>query len=119
MNNATVESYRIVGSKLYASQYVEPGLQEKPVSTYVASEAVLDLIQNNPNITQEAKDALWLRFNSNQRVTYFNPLLETDDPEEAQSLVETGIQEDVEAIKAAREAFVGELEGTEDIGYNR
>ena len=55
MNNAIVESYIIPGSKLYATQYPEAGVQEAAVPTYNVSGAVLDLINSDPNISETAR----------------------------------------------------------------
>ncbi len=121
MNNAIVESYIIPGSKLYATQYPEAGVQEAAVPTYNVSGAVLDLINSDPNISETARQELWNRYNANVRVTYFEPTLATyiQEPEDRDSAVEGGFQEEVESIQAARESFVDSLEGTEDIGYTR
>jgi hypothetical protein len=42
MNSAIVESYTINGSKLYAIEYVEPGLQEPTIKTYTVSQDVFN-----------------------------------------------------------------------------
>ena len=119
MNNAIVESYKMAGSKLYAIQYVEPGMQNAIESTYVVSAAVLDLINTNPNITEVAKAELWNRYNANSRVNYFESILTLMDVNEATGAVEDGTASEVEAIKAARQSYVDSLEGTEEIGYSR
>lgn len=118
LSNAIVEAYTITGSKLYAIQYVEPGIQEASIPTYTVSAATLNLINTDPNITETAREALWDRYNSETRVNYFESAL---DPykEKQDSLVESVLEDEIESIKAAREEFVESLEGTEDIGYSR
>ena len=55
MSNAIVESYITEGSLLYATKYVDPGIQNASVPTYTVSKEVLDLIDTNSNITVDAK----------------------------------------------------------------
>lgn len=117
LNNAIVEAYTITGSKLYAIQYVEPGLQDKSISTYTVSAAVLNLINTNPNITEEAKQNLWAKYNSETRVNYFEAAIAPNSDNQG-SLVSAGVATEVESIKASREEFVESLEGTEDVGYS-
>lgn len=117
MNNAIVESYSITGAKLYATLYSEAGVQDKSVATYTVSREVFDLINSNPNILPEAKNAYADKFNFEQRVLYFNSILDTLEADEKRSLVNTGVSEDRAATSATRLEYVSELEGTEDVGY--
>lgn len=118
LNNAIVEAYTITGAKLYAIQYTEPGLQAEPVATYNVSGAVLDLINANPNITEEARNNLWANYKADVRRTYFETELQKYSENQG-ALVSAGNAEEVEKIKSAREEFVESLEGSEDIGYSR
>ena len=65
MNNAIVDAYRALGSKLYLSTYTEAGTQDAATPTYVPSETVVRLVQSDPNIVQTAKNALIARYNEN------------------------------------------------------
>ena len=67
MESAIVEAYIMTASKLYAIQYIEPGIQEPARKTYTPTEAVQGLIQRDPNITAEAKTELQKRFNADIR----------------------------------------------------
>lgn len=58
---AIVESYKIEGSLLYTTEYVEPGLQEDVIPTYVPDNTTIALIQSNPNCVNEARQALFNR----------------------------------------------------------
>lgn len=120
MENAIVEAYQITGSKLYALEYVEPGMQGALTPTYPVSQATLTIIQNTPNIVQEAKDAIFARYNDqgqvDQRVNHINSLL--PEPEKGQSLVQSGNKDEQGKMQADRENFVKSLEGTEDIGVS-
>lgn len=118
MNSAIVDSYIIPGSKLYATQYVEPGMQGEIVPTYQVSGAALDLMFNSPNIIEKARNELWLRYNATSRVQYFEELL-APYKEERDTLVQEKNQEEVQKINAARQNYVESLEGTDDVGYTR
>ncbi len=118
LNNAIVEAYTITGAKLYAIQYTEPGLQAEPVPTYNVSGAVLDLINADPNITEEARNNLWANYKADIRRTYFETELQKNSENQG-ALVSAGNAEEIEKIKSAREEFVESLEGSEDVGYSR
>lgn len=121
MNNAIVESYILPGSKLYAIQYTEAGMQNAATTTYQVGQAVVDLMDKNPNITAEAKANLWARYDATVRVNYFDIPLSTYviEQQDRDSAVQGGFQEEVQKIQEDRAAFVEELAGTEEIGYNR
>lgn len=118
LNNAIVEAYTVSGAKLYAIPYTEAGLQAEAIPTYTVSQAVLDLIYSDKNITQEARDALATRYVPEYRTKYFEPALD-ENRDSQPSLVEAGNATEAQSIQAARQTFVESLEGTEDIGYER
>ena len=119
LSNAIVEAYTIVGSKLYAIQYVEPGLQAEIIPTYTVSGEVLALINSDPNIKEEARNNLWSRYVAENRTNYFESAL-AENKENQGSLVSAGNSSEVEIIKSARQEFVESLEGQEDkVGYSR
>lgn len=121
MNNAIVESYILPGSKLYAIQYTEAGMQNKAIATYQVGKEVKDLMDRDPNITQKARDELAAIYNGDLRTIYFDmPLnLYVLEQEDRDSSVQAGFQEEIQKIQEDRAAFVEELEGTEEIGYNK
>lgn len=57
ISGAIVDAY-INDATLYALTYVEPGIQEKAITTYPANKVVLDLIDSDPNIVQRATTEL-------------------------------------------------------------
>lgn len=118
LTNSIVEAYTITGAKLYAIQYIEPGLQDKPIPTYNVSAATLALIEANPNIKDEAKQKLYANYSTDMRRTYFEPELQKDIENQG-ALVSAGNSNEIEKIQAAREEFVESLEGSEDVGYSR
>jgi hypothetical protein len=56
-SSAIIDAY-LQGAKLYALAYVDPGTQEAAVANYPSNPKVLDLMERDPNILQEAKIAL-------------------------------------------------------------
>lgn len=116
LQNAIVESYTIQGSKLYAIEYSEPGLQAKAEQTYPVSQEVLELINKNPNVVETAKNALWERYNANemaqayQRNTYISPAVAANEPAMAGN-VQSGNQQENGKVQAAREEYISTLEG--------
>ena len=110
LSNATVEAYQIEGSKLYANTYVEPGLQETASQTYMPSEAVLDLINSDSNIVQEAKDALAAKYLAyNKHRAQINNNLNMLEQEDAQSIVSTGVQKSTGIQAQQRADYLQEL----------
>ena len=112
MNNAIVESYKILGSRLYVTPYVEAGMQEAATPTYVPSGEVINAIRNNPNIIQTAKDALVSRYSQNASVRndYINPAISASGAEGEEN-VKTKVQESVTATKTERQGYLGSLSG--------
>ena len=123
LNNAIVEAYIIQGAKLYALQYTESGMQNAATTTYIPNTDVVRMIGDSPNVTDEAKSALTQRINlmSTVRAEQIGPAVDKaqEDGVVPGAAVETGVSEEIEKIRAARQAYVSELEGTDDIGYSR
>lgn len=121
VGNAIVEAYTITGSKIYAIEYIEPGIQEAATPTYPVSETVLNLINNDPNILEKARTALWARYydqeQSIQRNNKINAALGQNSGDQSSS-VESGNQEEITKIQTAREEYVNALDGTGKIGID-
>jgi len=109
LTNATVESYIMTGSILYATKYVDPGLQEKPVVTYPVSSQVLSLINANPNITNDAKRVLSEKLNglSSARENINNT--QNGFVDKAQSNIEKNVQEQIKKAQEERQRYLEEL----------
>lgn len=120
LNNAIVESYMSVGAKLYAIEYIEPGLQKEATPTYVASQEAMNLINKNPNILQKLKDeyANNVVGFSEYRATTIQSLLDAN-MDNRDALVSAGNANEQQKIQALRQEYVKALEGSEDIGYNQ
>ena len=110
MSNAIVEAYMVKGSMLYATKYVEPGMQEESSSTYTVSREVLGLINSNSNIVQEAREALWSRYNSviNERESINSAIQNEGD--NAIPNVQSGISEQIQNQKALRDKYLQNLD---------
>ena len=110
MNNAIVESYKILGSRLYITPYVEAGMQEASIPTYVPNREVALLIQNNPNIVQKAKNELINRYNNNAstRNEILNPAVSGSGPEGEEN-AKTKVQESVTNTKTERKEYLESL----------
>ena len=113
LSNAIVEAYQIDGTLLYATKYIEPGLQNAASVTYVPTRSVLQLINSNPNVIQTAKDELAKRYNNSTllsgRTDIIDPAV-TSVGEEAQGNVSTGTATSIEAQKQSRADYMKELE---------
>ena len=78
MSCAIVEAYRINGSKLYATKYTDPGMQNAATPTYPINAETVALIQSNPNVTQDAMNSLRERYNASLRNDYINKELQKE-----------------------------------------
>ncbi len=110
MNNAIVESYKIMGSRLYVTPYVEAGMQTAATPTYVPSGEVIDAIRNNPNIVQKAKEGLISRYsqNASTRNDYINSAISASGAEGEEN-VKTKVQESVTSTKTERKEYLDSL----------
>ena len=109
MESAIVEAYIMKASKLYATEYIEPGNQGAALNTYVPTDEVEKLIAANPNIQDLARNKLVERFSLSTAVRdnvnsdknkYYDSQLQN---------IETELQEEIENAKAAREAYLSGL----------
>ena len=108
MESAIVEAYIMTASKLYVTQYVEPGDQTASLKTYTPTQEVQDLINaTNNNIQETAKDALVARFSSSVRTNINNS--KSSYSENETENIETKLKEEIENAKAAREAYLSGL----------
>ena len=107
MESAIVEAYIMTASKLYATQYIEPGIQEASTNTYVPTQAVQALIAANSNIVETARNELTKNFSENRR-SWINNDISQYSGEETEN-IETKLKEEIENAKAAREAYLSGL----------
>ena len=107
MESAIVEAYIMTASKLYAIQYVEPGIQAAAVKTYTPTAEVQGLIERNPNMTNEIKAQFLGRFNGDIRT--WTDFSKNNYAEDSKTNLEEGIKEEIENARAAREAYLSGL----------
>ncbi len=110
MSNAIVEAYIMEGSLLYATTYVDAGMQNSSTPTYIASQSVISLMNTDPNITTTAMNALSQRYTEsarNQRNTINNAV--NGYGENAMSNIETNTAEEIEKMQSARMQYVDGL----------
>ena len=112
MSNAIIEAYIDEGSLLYATTYVEPGLQTSVIPTYVPSGTVQSILNSNPNIEQEAKNALFSRYNANtaSRTSIIEGTLSQYAQDRVDN-IEAGVQEEITRAKEARQTYLESLGG--------
>ncbi len=114
MSCAIIDAYTIKGSKIYATKYTEAGMQEAATPTYPASENALALLQNNPNIVEKAMNEIKARYSdtnaSQLRNNYINNAINSQG-EQAQSNIETNMQESITNSKNSRKEYLDSLAG--------
>lgn len=111
MSNAMVEAYIMKGSEMYATRYTDPGNQAKSTPTYPVSRETIDLINSNPNIVETAKQALWARYNVDQRNGTVNSQL-NNNTEQGKESVETEIKSKIQKQKEMRQKYLESLNGS-------
>lgn len=112
MGNAIIDAYIDEGSLLYATTYVEPGLQDSAIATYVPTGAVQSAMNSNPNIMQEAKNALFTRYNQNvgTRKDVINGVLSQYAQDRVDN-IEKGVQEEILRAQEERQLYLESLGG--------
>ncbi len=113
MSNAIVEAYQMEGALLYTTKYVEPGMQQNATTTYVPSAEVLNLITQNPNIEQEAKQAIYSRYNSDAAGirNNINSELNSVDSDTRKSNTTSGVSTETQTTKEQRQSYLDALAG--------
>ena len=112
MSNAIIEAYIDAGSLLYATTYVEPGMQTSVIPTYVPSGTVQNALNANPNIEQEAKNALFARYNQNAgtRTNIIDSTLALYAQDRVDN-IEEGVQEQILKAQEERQLYLESLGG--------
>lgn len=110
MSCAIVESYKMNGAKLYATRYVEPGIQEAATVTYVPNDETKALIERDPNIVQEAKNELLTVLNSNSALVRpgINSAINNEDA--ADNVIEK-TEDEITSLKEERELYIESIGG--------
>lgn len=110
MSSAIVEAYGLLGAKLYATKYVEPGMQEPSAPTYTPNAAVTSQIDNNPNIVEKAKEELRARYSDSAKKTR-NDYLQSaiNGADDYSSNVQSGADDDITKQNTARQKYLESL----------
>lgn len=112
MSNAIVEAYWATGSKLYATTYVEPGIQAEVIPTYLPSDKVVELMTADPNIVAVAKSELFTRYNSNVNTIRGNIVNNLNTySAQGQTNVESKVQEEINKSRTERQSYLDALNG--------
>ena len=115
ISSAIVDAFKYSGAKLYVNKYTEPGLQEASTPTYPVNYDVLELINGNPNILEEARTALWNRYNATDssgvrtQVEQRNNVLDATinaDPDQAQSNLESNMNQSITDSVTTRQEYL-------------
>ncbi len=117
MSNAIVEAYKMTGAKLYATTYVEPGNQGSAIPTYMPSAEVINLINSDKNIKEEAKRALAERYTAELRTRRENDINSQINAyrDEAKQNLETGVEQEITNSKEARKEYIDSLNASESV----
>ena len=109
---AIVENYKIEGSVLYASQYIEPGMQEAAKVTYVPNADIVNLINRDPNCVNEAKDAIYKRYKDSENIVRkpINNGLSTN-AEQANENVTNKLEKELQKSREERQKYLESLGG--------
>ena len=117
MSCAIIDAYQIRGSKIYVTKYTEAGMQDAAIPTYPINESTSQLLRNDPNILQKAMTTIMSRYNntnaSELRNNYINPAI-TAQGDQAQSNIETNMQESTTNSRNDRKEYLDSLSGVID-----
>lgn len=112
MSCAIIDAFQIKGSKIYVNKYTEAGMQEAAIPNYPANESTLKELNSDPNILEKAMREIRTRYNDSNvadlRNNYINPVI-SNQGDQAQSNLETNMQESNTNSKNARKEWVGSL----------
>ena len=109
---AIVENYKIEGSMLYVTKYIEPGLQVAAVPTYIPNADTMNLIARDPNCVEEAKREIYSRYSNNElNGIVRNPIKNELDQnaDDATKNVIQKVEEEIQKNKEERKNYLDSL----------
>lgn len=127
LNCALVETYKIEGSTLYATEYIEPGLQEAATVTYLPNAETVNIIMKDPNCVVAAANEILKRYNpekendaekrkeyEGQKEVVRNPINSSlnKNSENATENVTTKLEEEIKAMQEERQKYLESLGGS-------
>lgn len=110
MSCALVEAYRIEGSKLYATKYTDPGMQEASTPTYPINAETYALVQSDPNVADKAEQKLRERYTEafvNIRNNSINKELQKD--KNSESNIPSKMNESIVKTQEERKKYLQSL----------
>ncbi len=114
MSCAIVDAYKINGSKLYATKYTEPGMQDASTPTYPLGGPATRLLESDPNILERAMNELSNRYNNTNAADLRNNYIDSvinEQGEQSSSNEETKMQESITNSKNSRKKYLDSLTG--------
>ena len=102
-----VESYKIQGSLLYITEYIEPGMQENAIPNYTPNNEVYELIQKDPNCVENAVAEIVAR----NRALSRNPIntnLNNNSAGASESVI-TKTEEEIRKMQEERQKYLDSL----------
>ncbi len=110
MSNAIVEAYISPASNLYVTKYVEPGTQGAATITYIPSNEVINLINQDANIVESARNALVNKYNNGTAIRDYihNEIIKYS--ENSLDNIETNMIEAREKAKEEREIYLNGID---------
>lgn len=112
LNSAMVEAFMYQGSKLYAIEYVDAGMQESAKITYQPRAEVATLMESNPNITDEAANKLAQNLNNANAAAFREQYIDgflSQYREDQDDSVEAGFAEETATIQQHRAEYLDSL----------
>lgn len=121
MSCAIIEAAQVKGAKLYATKYTEAGMQKASTPTFPVNDKTSDLLQTDPNILEKAMNELNARYSADKngdgrtdlpasRNNGINSVIDSQG-EEAQSNLETNMEESITNSKNSRKEYLDSLAG--------
>ena len=110
MSSAIVEAYGLLGAKLYATKYVEAGMQEPASPTYTPNASVTAQIDNNPNIVEKAKEELRSRYSEaakKNRNDYLQSII--NDADDYTSNIQNNAEDYITKQNSTRQKYLESL----------
>lgn len=115
MSCAIVDSAQVKGSKIYATKYTEAGMQNAAKPTYPINESTSQLLQSDPNVVEKAMSEIRTRYSNGNsaslRNNYINSAI-NNQGDQAQSNLETKIEESITNSKNSRKQYLDSLSGS-------
>lgn len=110
MSSAIIETYQLSTAEMYVTRYTDPGMQVAATPTYPPNAEALNLMDSNPNIVEEAKQAIASRYNRTLRENFINGQINSVDAEQRQSNLESSVEEHITQQKELRQQYLQSLE---------